>query len=54
MLFGVDQRGPEVDFLIEYLEEKDLNIEDRNLVALRETALTSIEKSQKYSQKWFE
>lgn len=54
MLFGVNQKGPEIDYLTEYLDEKELNIVDRDLVTIREVASANIKKSQEYNQKWFD
>lgn len=44
LLYGVPQRGPDVDDLIEYLEEQ-IPLESRDLSALRQSASAYIEKS---------
>lgn len=54
LLFGVQQKGPNVDYLTEYLEDSDINGVDRDLTKLRDSASQSISKSQQYSQQWFE
>lgn len=54
LLFGVQQKGPDVDYLTEYLDDIDVNEVDRDLVRLREIASANIVKSQQYSQQWFE
>lgn len=54
VLFGVKQKGPEVDYLTEYLEDQSVNDTERNLQQIRNLASAKIEKSQKYSQQWFE
>lgn len=54
LLFGVEQKGPEVDLLSEYLDDQDLSTEIRDLTVLRDQASACILKSQEYSQKWWE
>lgn len=46
LLFGVSQRGPEVDFLTEYLEEIQSSAITRDLSSLRQNASAHIQKSQ--------
>lgn len=53
LLFGINQKGPDVDYLSEFLEEVDDTVE-RDLEAFRTKATKSIARSQKYSQKWFD
>lgn len=52
LLFGVNQKGPQVDYLSEFIDDKDESPSDRNLETIREIASANISKSQKYSQKW--
>lgn len=52
LLFGVEQRGRVVDELTEFLEEKT-STEACNLEEIRFEALENIEKTQRYSQKYF-
>lgn len=54
LLFGVQQKGPDVDYLTEYLEDLDINDVDRDLTQLRNSASQSISKSQQYNQQWVE
>lgn len=49
LLFGVRQRGEDIDWLGEYLDEKACERGERNLDALRARAKDLIEKSQKKS-----
>jgi len=49
LLFGIDQRGPNIDGIKEYIEEKDTSIE-RDLESIREEADKNILKSQKCNQ----
>jgi hypothetical protein len=51
LLFGVEQRGPVVDYLTEYLHS--LNDGHTDLDALRQEASRNIRRSQEYSQRWF-
>lgn len=53
LLFGVDQRGPVVDYLTEYLEEKPLNPIERNLPLFRRNAAEAIQPSQNYNLQKF-
>lgn len=53
LLFGVDQRGPNVDYLTEYLNNEEVNIINRDLESFRKQASVNIEKGQQYSQRWF-
>ncbi|XP_011706871.1 PREDICTED: uncharacterized protein LOC105462045 [Wasmannia auropunctata] len=48
-----DQRGPNIDGIKEYLEEKDAPSE-RDLESIREEASTNIIKSQEYNQYYFD
>lgn len=51
LLFGVEQRGPVVDYLSEYLscvQGQTVDVEQ-----LRREAGQNIKKSQEYSQKWY-
>lgn len=52
LLFGVEQKGPNVDFLTEFLESANDPVPD--LESLRSAAANYIARSQEYSQKWFE
>jgi len=52
LLFGVDQRGLNVDVIKEHLEEKDASIE-RDLESIREKAGNNILKSQECNQYYF-
>lgn len=54
LLFGVQQKGPDVDYLTEYLEDQDPLPASRDLDLIRDSALTNIQKSQAYSQNWSE
>lgn len=54
LLFGVDQRGPTVDILAEHLSEADVDGLERDLEVFRARASECIERSQTYSQKWFD
>lgn len=49
LLFGVNQRGREVDALSEYLEDKQFSVINHDLDLLRKTASENIEKQQKKS-----
>lgn len=51
LLFGVEQRGPVVDYLSEYLCCVRENVID--LDCIRQTASRKIKKSQEKSQKWY-
>jgi len=53
LLFGVDQRGPNIDRIKEYIEEKDTSIE-RDLESIREEAGRNILKGQNYNQNYFD
>lgn len=52
VLFGVDQRGPEVDSLTEYLQEKNdsVGLVQRNLVEIRNKANENIKESQRRNE----
>lgn len=52
LLFGVNQRGPSVDGIKEYLEETTVPSQ-RDLIAIRAKAETKIGKSQEYNQRYF-
>lgn len=52
LLFGIHQRGREVDVLTEHLGEKDSANNATNLDALRAQASEQIEKSQKRNLDW--
>lgn len=54
LLFGTNQKGPNVDYLTEYLDDLDINSPVRNLKSMREIASANIRKSQSYSQNWTE
>ena len=49
LLFGVLQRGSEVDRLTEFLEEKNVNSDERNLENVRGDAAVAIGKLQEYN-----
>lgn len=53
LLFGVHQRGPTVDHLSEYLDEKGLNPVPRDLPQSREEASEAIRASQDYNLRRF-
>lgn len=53
LLFGVKQKG-KTDLLSDYLEEKGLNRNNRDLQEIRNQADINIKKSQEYAQKWYE
>lgn len=50
LLFGVNQKGPNVDYLTEFLEDSDLIVNERDLNSIREEALKQIQKSQEESK----
>lgn len=50
LLFGVEQRGPSVDHLSEFLDETNLNVEERNLENIRRKASENIRKSQELNE----
>lgn len=52
LLFGVQQRGPNVDYLAEFLEGSDLNKEERDLDSLRSKSAENIKNSQKSSHSY--
>lgn len=52
LLFGVHQCGPNVDHLSEFLEDSELNMEERSLTDIREKSSNQIIKSQEYSQSY--
>lgn len=52
LLFEINQRGPNIDYLTEFLEEVDSTVENRDLQSLRSSALDNISKGQEYSQRW--
>lgn len=54
LLFGVNQRGPEIDHLAEYLDQVELNPIQRDLPSLRQTASDAIQVSQDYNLQQFE
>jgi hypothetical protein len=54
LLFGVNQKGPSVDYLTEFLDDQEIITTDRDLESIRSSASANIEKSQNYSQSWFE
>lgn len=53
LLFGVLQRGDNVDRLTEYLDEKNVNSVDRDLNEFRDRAATAIQASQDYNLRQF-
>ncbi|XP_011705725.1 PREDICTED: uncharacterized protein LOC105460929 [Wasmannia auropunctata] len=53
LLFGVEQRGPNIDGIKEYLGEKEAPSE-RDFELIREKASTNITKSQEYNQYYFD
>lgn len=53
LLFGVSQRAPIIDKLTEFLEEKELNHQERELNKLRENASKAILKVQEYNTRYF-
>lgn len=52
LLFGVTQRGPNIDHLTEFLDDSDLNNETRDLKAIRDKSSEQIKKSQETSQSY--
>lgn len=52
-LFGVEQKGENIDELTEYLHESYPNVQ-RSLSEIRAEALKSIQRSQQYNQQYFE
>lgn len=53
LLFGVNQRGPNIDGIKEYFEEK-FATDTRDFEAIREKAARNISKSQEYNQRYFD
>lgn len=54
LLFGVNQRGREVDRLTEFLDEKHDDGTNRNLESLRDNAATHIHESQEKNLSFFQ
>lgn len=54
LLFGVEQRGPIVDEMTEYLDAKQVSNNEQNVNQMRNEAVEGIKKSQAYNLKYFE
>lgn len=53
LLFGVNQRGPEIDHLAEYLDEQELNPIQRDLPLIRKNASEAIQATQESNLRQF-
>jgi len=53
LLFGINQRGKNIDAIKEYLEE-NVNVKDRKLDVIRKKATDKIQKFQNYNENYYD